>query len=194
MEWYWWVIIIVSVATVGLVLFMVLTAEEDQKPEELVEDDGVDIIDLSDKKVYEEIQGGFLPVIVGSFTYISAANTGGDDAIWHTNLDNCGKLMEYVMAEERPTAETNDAWNGDKAEEKDEKDPAIEKVDKDEKRLRDGHGSEEATDDSNTTYWFLKGLKSGQCTLQLAHADVEIDDLPSYWSGEKDWPKGSAFY
>ena len=102
--------------------------------------------------------------------------------------------MEYVMAEERPTAETNDAWNSDKAEEKDEKDPAIEKVDKDEKRLRDGHEEKEAEDDSNTTYWFLKGLQSGQCTLQLAHADVELEELADYWSGEKDWPKGSAFY
>ena len=55
MEWYWWVIIIVSVATVGLVLFMVLTAEEDQKAEEQLEDDGVDITNLSDEKVYKEL-------------------------------------------------------------------------------------------------------------------------------------------
>ena len=42
MEWYWWLIIALSVLTVGAVLFVVLTAEDDMKTEDMKTEEQVD--------------------------------------------------------------------------------------------------------------------------------------------------------
>ena len=72
MEWYWWVIIGVSVAVVGVVLYMVLFAEEEMAGEEAAEESGVDIVNLNDKKVLAALKEEGMIASIGSVSYLEA--------------------------------------------------------------------------------------------------------------------------
>ena len=85
LEWYWWVIIGVSVAVVGVVLYMVLFTEEEMAGEEAVEESGVDIVisstnqpmcecivDLNDTKVLAALKEEGMIASIGSVAYLEA--------------------------------------------------------------------------------------------------------------------------
>ena len=182
MEWYWWVIIGVSVLVVAVILFMLLSGgEEEVAAEEAAE---VEITDLNDPKVLKALTADGLTTQVGAVTNLMISDDGAKGFSWIINEEGCEGVIDIAILEGKPGAEAEEP-----AEEE------TEEKESEEKRLRDGHEDgekkgdekkgEEKAAEKPTTYMSVTGAKEGECTFQMAWAESWDAD----WSDETTFPE-----
>ena len=186
MEWYWWVIIGVSVLVVAVVLYMLLAGgEEEAAAEEAAE---VQITDLNDPKVLKALTEDGLTTQVGVVTNLMISDDGAKGFSWIINEEGCAKVIDIKVLDGKPGAE--------KAEEKEEKSEEKDEKADEKKELRDGHEGEKEGDEKKegdkeeaaekpTTYMSVTGAGEGECTFQMAWAESWDAD----WAEEKTWPE-----
>ena len=127
MEWYWWLIIALSVLTVGAVLFVVLTAEDDMKTEDMKTEDteteeqvdediqeeeesypweigGDHILDLREETVAAQLKSEGLRLSVGEWAYAMYDIADDEHAHQKTSL-GCNSSVRTVPNSTRPRAQ-----------------------------------------------------------------------------------------
>ena len=185
MEWYWWVIIGVSVLVVAVVLFMLLSGgEEEEAAEEAAE---VQITDLNDPKVLKALTEDGLTTQVGVVTNLMISDDGAKGFSWVINEEGCKDVIDIKVLDGKPGAKKEEP-----AEKEEKADEKAEEGDK--KELRDGHeekgdakegDKKEEAAEKPTTYMSVTGAGEGECTFQMAWAESWDAD----WAEEKTWPE-----
>ena len=171
MEWYWWVIIGVSVLVVGVILFMLLAGGEEEAAEEKSVPPPPKIVDLDDADALAALTEKHLDVYVGHATTLTVKDEKKEGFEWILHEESgCDKVLKIEKADGPPKKEGGDKkGDGKKPEGGDGK--------KEEKRLRDGHEGEEeeAGEGSDAHWWNLTGESEGECKFAMAYADGEVD-------------------
>ena len=181
MEWYWWVIIGVSVLVVAVVIIMLMSGDEEEAAEEKVAEQH-DTIDLNDPKVLKALSADGASVAVGETVYFQVGHAGEKGFSWIVNED-CDGILAVETLDGPPLkeekAEEGDEKKDEEAEEKDEK--------KDEKKLRqdkDEEKDEKAEEgdekkELDQIYMSATGEKAGNCTFAMTYAESWDGDLKS---------------
>ena len=158
MEWYWWVIIGVSVLVVAVILFMLLAGGEEEAAEENAAAMH-DTLDLNDAKVLKALAEDGLVAVVGETQFMQVGDHGKKGFSWILNED-CEDVLTVEILEGPPLKEEKAAEEEEPAEEE-------EAEEKDEKKLRDGDGEE-----MDQIYMSATGAKAGNCTFAMAYAEA----------------------
>ena len=184
LEWYWWVIIGVSVLVVGVVLYMLLAGGDEEAAEEKMEAKPEQLFDLSDDKVVAALQKDGVTLMTGETARaVGSIPAGSGVQIFFSEA--CDDIMDTATLED--AAEWFAKLSEKPAETKEGDEKAEEK---EEKRLRQdaedaAEGEAEEGEELEYVGLSMKGTKAGKCTFQMAlAAEWEAD-----WEEPKTYPE-----
>jgi len=185
LEWYWWVVIGVSVVAVGATVYILLKSDDEEQKAVAEETENYRMWDLSDEKDRADLESKGLEVAVGGMEWISVSDpTEGWD--WIIDPSGCNaKIAKLSTVSEAPEWYGADAdAEEEEPEEEEAPAPAPKKQAAEEEDLPEEF---DADAPSETVFIDVTGVKVGKCTLRMAYAPMDTFD----W--EEGVPEGEEY-
>ena len=176
LEWYWWVVIGVSVVAVGATAYIILSSRDDEEAsvaEEELEHPGPRMWDLRDEADRKQIEDRGVRVPEGRREWITA-QAADEETGWEWIIDpsGCsGKIAKFSQSSEAP-----DWMNGERDGEMPPPPPPRPKKQAKEEEEEDLPEEIDAEEVSDSVYFEILGVKAGECTFRMAYAPSDTFD------------------